>query len=299
MKKCLMIVMGLFVSTAAMALILPMPATNNAVVGRAKMIRTGFDTVANLQEKYDVGFFEFVEANPGVNLEQLYPGTKILVPTSYVLPQAPRKGIVINIAELRLYYYDKKQHKVLTFPVGIGKKGWITPIAKVHIIDKEANPDWVPTNSVRKDFLKRYGYPLPQVVAPGPNNPLGDYSMRLSLPTYLIHGTTDPAGVGKRVSAGCIRMFNQNVGQLFAHVKIGTPVNIVYEPYKAGWHGNRLFLEAHQPIEGRPEVNYKDAIERAIAQRPHEKVTVNWTKAAQVAGLDMGVPQVIGHASKH
>ena len=198
---------------------------------------------------------------------------------------------------MRLYYYDQAKQRVLTFPVGIGRAKWATPLMQAHIIDKEVNPDWVPTQSVRADFLKKYGYPLPLVVAPGPENPLGDYSIRLSLPTYLIHGTIEPAGVGKRVSAGCIRMFNQNVAQLFSRVKIGTPVNIVYEPYKAGWQGNALYLEAHQPIKGRPNMSYKAAINRALAANPHVKVKINWKKAKRVAALEMGVPEVVGTSS--
>jgi len=275
-----------------------MPDNSNAVIGKIQLVKAGYNDVTDLSQKFDVGFFEFVEANPGLNLEKLYPTTKLVIPTKYVLPQVPREGVVVNIAEMRLYFYDKKKHRVLTFPVGVGKAGWVTPITKVKIVDKEVNPDWVPTRSVRADFLAKYGYPLPRVVAPGPENPLGDYSIRLSLPTYLIHGTIEPAGVGQRVSAGCIRMFNQSVAQLFQRVRIGMPVNIVYEPYKAGFSNGKLYLEAHQPIEGRPKMSYKAAIERALASRPGVQVKVDWVKAKRVASLDMGIPRVIGRVIK-
>jgi L,D-transpeptidase ErfK/SrfK len=285
---------SLIAVSSASALTFSTPAAGNDIVGKLQLITVGMRNRVDISEQYDVGKFEMIEANPGVNLKQLNGSQRLVVPTEFILPKAPRKGVVINLAAMRLYYYTRDGKDVLTFPVGIGKVGWATPMGTTKVIEKVKDPAWVPTKSVRADFLKRYGYPLPQIVLSGPDNPLGHYMMRLDWPAYLMHGTNSPAGVGSRVSAGCIRMFDWNAGQLFQHVKIGTPVRVLYQPVKAGWRGNTLYLEAHLPIPGMGNPSYKPILKAAMRQR-RGKVVVNWQKAAGVAKLDLGVPQAVGH----
>lgn len=282
--------------STAMASVYPLPAAKNDLVGLAQLVRVGLNNRVELSQKYDVGFYELVEANPGVDLERLSPSEKLLMPTAYLLPNASHRGVVINLAEMRMYFYPKGKQEVMTFPLGIGKPGWATPMGRTRITAKAANPHWRPTVAVRKDFLHKYGYPLPEVMMPGPDNPLGGYAMRLAWPSYMIHGTNDPTGVGKRISAGCIRMFDPDVAALFHGAHIGTPVQVVYQPYKAGWKGDTLYLEAHLPIPGRKGLSYKQVVKSAMKDRKGQ-VKVDWTKAKNVAKLDLGVPQVIGHVS--
>jgi L,D-transpeptidase ErfK/SrfK len=290
---------GLLCCCLANASVYPMPKPGDAVFGRFKIVSVGvFTKIAELTQKYDVGYHEFVEANPGLNMDKLHVGNDLLVPGRFILPVAKRKGIVINLPEMRLYYFDTDNHEIVTFPVGIGKIGWATPLGKTQITNKKLNPTWRPTRSVKKDFFKKNGFELPNSFPPGPENPLGHYAMRLGFPNYLIHGTNDPAGVGKRVSAGCVRMFNEDVGYLFELVTLGTPVNIVNQPYEAGWQGRTLFFEAQAPIgqaKGQFVGGYKKVIRVAMAHPPlHGKVTVNWALAKRIAHLQMSTPQAIG-----
>ncbi len=298
-KRCVQVGLGLvsllFV-VKSFALEFALPKYPNDIVGEPQLVTVGLQNRVDISQKYDIGFYELVEANPGVNLDKLSPSQQLLIPTSYILPAAPHKGVVINLAEMRLYYYVPGHREVFTFPVGIGKQGWATPLGKTHITAKAENPDWKPTPSVRADFLSKYGYPLPEVVPAGPDNPLGDYAMRLAWRSYLIHGTNDPNGVGKRVSAGCVRMFDSDIQQLYLHTMIGTPVRVVYQPYKAGWKGKTLYLEAHLSIPGRGKPSYR-AVVKAAAKQQKGKVVINWQRAGNIAKMGLGVPQPIGYVS--
>ncbi len=164
------------------------------------------------------------------------------LPTQFILPDAQRSGIVINIAEYRMYYYFEAggNEWVRTFPISIGRMDWGTPLGRASITTKVENPSWYPPQSIRE---------LEAHVPPGPDNPLGEYALRLSIPGYLIHGTNRPAGVGMRVTHGCIRMFPEDIEWLFPQVPVNTPVRIVNQPIKLGWSGDDLYLEVHPPLE--------------------------------------------------
>jgi L,D-transpeptidase ErfK/SrfK len=279
----------------------------DTVVGKTleTVVKPGQD-ITDIGLKYDVGYFEFLESNPNENLRRLNPGTRLIVPTQYILPAASRKGIVINVAELRLYYYptkddldsDLEDDHVMTFPIGIGRQGDETPLIKSKIISKKENPAWRPTAKALKESLER-GIVLPKVIEPGPQNPLGDYAMRLSSRSYLIHGTNDASGVGLRSSAGCIRMYPEDAKLLFSLVKIGTPVNIVDQPFKIGWIGNKLYLEVHIPLEHKGE-KPQDILEPVVAlimdNIKVRRAEINWEKAFVVIKEQKGIPEVIGMA---
>ncbi len=209
------------------------------------------DTLLDIARRFDIGYREIVDANP--ELDPWIPGgnKRVLVPNQFILPDAPHKGVVINLAELRLYYYPKPQkgqrQQVITHPLGIGRQGWTTPLGKTQIIQKKKDPSWTPPASILAEHLEK-GDPLPNVVPAGPDNPLGAYAMRLGIPGYLLHGTNRPFGVGMRVSHGCIRLFPEDIEHLFGIVSVNTPVEILYQPYKAALHKNKLYLEAH-PIQ--------------------------------------------------
>lgn len=222
------------------------------VVGELQIVRTRYeDTFVDLARAYGLGYDELVAANPGV--DPWLPGadTEVVLPTRFVLPRAPREGLVLNIAAKRLFYYpprvDGEPQAVETYPIGIGREGWETPTGVTTVVSKARDPVWFVPASVRQEHQEA-GDPLPPQVPPGPDNPLGKYVLGLGIPGYLIHGTNKPAGVGMRVSHGCVRLFPENIEKLFAQVEIGTRVRIVNQPYLFARSGVDLVLEAHAPL---------------------------------------------------
>lgn len=294
------LLVGLGWMSSASALTFSLPGGGDNVVGRMQWTQAmAGDTFSSIGRRYDVGYYQLVEANPGVDPSNPSPGTVIVVPTRFVLPAVPRTGIVVNLAELRIYYYPPNSGKVVTYPIGIGRQGWDTPVGVMHIIEKTVNPTWNVPASIRADRAKD-GVELPKSVPPGPDNPLGGYRMRLSQPTYLIHGTNDYRGVGRRSSSGCMRLYNEDVEELFSHVKKGAPVNIINSAYKAGWLGGALYLEAHVPLQEQQKGSAVDvdAMHKVVAAATSLHAgALNWDKADRIATIQNGVPQVIGHSS--
>ena len=231
------------------ALELPLPPPGEDVVGQVQVIKAKYeDTFADIGQANDIGYLEMVAANPGVDPWLPGGGTEVLLPTRYILPPGPREGIVINLAEYRMYYFPKDQNVVHTFPLGIGREGWGSPIAETRITGKVKDPAWYPPKSIREEHAAD-GDPLPTIVPAGPDNPLGPFKFTLGLSGYLIHGSNKKFGIGMRVSHGCFRMLNHNVLQLASMVPVGTTVRIINEPYKFGISGDKVYLEAHAPLE--------------------------------------------------
>ena len=234
------------------------------VFGEVRVVEARFeDTFVGLARTYNVGFEELKQANPGVDAWLPGEGTKITIPSRYVLPRAAQQGVVVNIAELRLYYFPEDSRpppegvapgsrRVITHPISIGRLDWGTPLGVTKITSKVVNPSWYPPQSIRDEHAARNDI-LPRVVPPGPDNPLGLHAMRLGLPGYLIHGTNRPSGVGMRVTHGCVRMFPEDIEALYKTVPVGTTVNIVNQPVKLGWSADgTLYLESHPAL---PESN--------------------------------------------
>lgn len=277
-----------------------MPTTGNDLVGNTFTVSSRYgDTLSTLGELFDVGAVEMQHANPTISSGRIKTDTQITLPTQYILPpQKYRSGIVINIAELRLYYFTKDQ-QVMTFPLGLGKIGWRTPLGHTYIVRKQMDPPWTVPESIRKYTFEKTGKLLPSVVPPGKDNPLGPYALYLGLSGYLIHGTNDPASVGNLVSSGCIRLYNRNVEKLYQQVPIGTIVHIIYFPNKAGWKNNNLYLETHYPIVHEKQVYEKAAlsaeqvIQMAMQNRP---ANIDWAKVKQVINEHTGIPTIIGTA---
>lgn len=295
----LLLLTGGWTGTAT-ALTFPLPTTGNNVVGHIQWTRAKpGDTFCSIGRRFDIAYFQLIEANPSINPDQVPAGTIVVVPTRFILPPVPRKGIVISLAELRLYYFPPDSHTVIIHPIGIGREGWCTPLGITKIIAKTVNPVWTVPESIKKDRANQ-GVILPNSVQPGPENPLGGYAMRLGIQkqTYLIHGTNDFTGVGRRSSSGCIRMLPEDIEALFPKVAVGTQVNIVNAPYKAGWYNNKLYLEAHVPLQeqkpnGEPDLAaMKNTIQAAISGHSG---TIYWNTAKQIAEQQNGVPQTIGH----
>ncbi len=224
-----------------------------SVVGELQVVQINEgDTFPDLAREYGLGYDELIAANPGIDPWLPAAGTPVLLPTQYVLPAAPRRGLVLNIAAKRLFYFpevtDDEPQPVLTYPIGIGRVGWETPLGTSKVISMATDPHWYPPASVRQEHAE-LGDPLPGIVPPGPDNPLGRHVLKLDLPGYLIHGTNQPYGVGMRVSHGCVRLYPENIETLYSMVSLGEPVTIVSQPYLLGVRGGRLYFEGHAPLE--------------------------------------------------
>lgn len=230
-----------------------MPPAEFDLVGATQVVEATYaDTLLDIAREYDIGQEQILRANPGVDRWLPGAGTKVLIPSRYILPDAPTSGLVLNMPEMRIYYYPKpapgQSAEVQTYPVGIGRMDWATPLGNTRITGKQKHPSWTPPASIRREHAAA-GDPLPRVVPPGPDNPMGDYKMRLGIPGYLIHGTQKSFGVGMRVSHGCVRMLPEDIEYLFPQVAVGTRVTIINQPAKAGWFGDKLYLEVHPPLE--------------------------------------------------
>jgi L,D-transpeptidase ErfK/SrfK len=281
-----------------------LPDENTDVVGALQVVVARHeDTLPDFARRYGLGHDEIVAANPGVDPWLPGAGTRVVLPTQFVLPDAPREGVVVNLASLRLFYYPKRKEgepqEVITHPVGIGREGFRTPLGRMRIAQKVENPTWTPTASVRREHAQR-GDVLPAVVKAGPDNPLGAYAMRLSRPSYLFHGTNKPYGVGMRVSHGCIRLYPEDIAELFHEVPVGTKVNIVNQPYLAGWKGEELYLEAHPPLaeEAKRLKGSLKPVEKVLKSRAGgEPAVVDWARAQEVAREARGMPVPVSPGS--
>jgi L,D-transpeptidase ErfK/SrfK len=263
------------------------------VVGTLQSVETAYqDTFSDIARIYDVGYREMMAANPTVDAWVPGEGAEVVVPTSFVLPEGPHEGIVINLAELRLYYFPEGEDRVVTFPLGIGREGWDTPTGTGRIVRKKQHPTWTPPESIRKE-AKEEGKELPARVEPGPDNPLGDYALYLSIPGYLLHGTNKPYGVGMRVSHGCMRLYPEDIAELFPQVPVGTSIRIINQPFKVGWLGDRLYIEAHPRLaeqrqsEGFNFTPMMTAITKAIGDRD---VQVDWNVVKEITQDEAGIP---------
>ncbi len=267
------------------------------VVGEPQIVFTrSTDTFSDLAREYGLGYDELVAANPGVDPWLPGKNTPILLPTQYVLPDTPRRGVILNIASKRLFYYpavDEGQLvQVMTYPIGIGRMGWETPLGNTQVVAKARDPHWYVPWSVQQEYKER-GNPLPSVVPPGPDNPLGSHVLKLEMPGYLIHGTNQPYGVGMRVSHGCVRLYPENIELLYSMVDIGEPVSIVNEPLLIGRLNGELYLESHSPLEDdtiTPDERLQKILDKARNSSGafSEQSELGYAKA--IAGDARGVP---------
>ncbi|MDH4049330.1 MAG: L,D-transpeptidase family protein [Gammaproteobacteria bacterium] len=274
--RCALVIAATLLSGTARAEVYELPPDGYDVIGVISTVRSrAEETLLDLARRHGLGYEDIVRANPEVDAWLPGEGTEILLPTQFVLPPGKRHGIVLNLAEYRMYYYPEKRPGspalVMTWPMSIGRMDWATPLGQTRITVKAKNPSWYPPESVRAEHLAD-GDPLPRIVPPGPENPLGAHAMRLDIPGYLIHGTNRPAGVGMRVTHGCIRMFPEDIEFLFDQVAVNTPVRIINEPVKIGWNGDELVLEVHRTLEvvAPPE----SADENAVAESTQATTTV-------------------------
>ncbi len=242
------------------------------------------DTLAAIAFRTGLGFREVIRANQGVDPWKLHAGQRIALPTRLLLPHVPREGIVINVPEMRLYYFPRDDARVFVYPVAVGRVDWKTPLGATMVTSKVADPTWHPTPSIIAEHAA-LGDPLPAEVPPGEDNPLGKFAMRLGWPEILIHGTDKPmGGIGMPVTHGCVRLYPQDIQALFEQVPVGTRVNFVEQPYKLGRDAGHWYVEARPALTENPH---------AVVSTPEVEAALTTLKsrvdADHIVGLDWGV----------
>lgn len=264
----------------------------DSVIGAPFYVKTRHeDTLLDFARQNGQGYDDLDHANPKVDMWVPGEGTEVLIPTFWVLPNAPRNGIVLNRAEKRLYYFPPDDpNQVQTFAISIGREGWDTPLGVFSIREKIDGPTWTPPASIRAEH-EANGDPLPAVVPAGPDNPLGLHAMRLSNPSYLIHGTNKPWGLGMQVSHGCIRMYPEGIAELFGEVAVNTQVTIVDQPYKLGWRGDDLYLEVHVDKPEKKKAP-RSIIPGALASA--DGLEIDWGAVERALSENTGLPQLVG-----
>jgi L,D-transpeptidase ErfK/SrfK len=273
------------------------------IVGVVQKTRaTKEDTLTDIARRFNIGYEEIVRANPDVDPWLPGEGKEIVIPSQFILPNAPRDGVVINAAAMRLFYYPKvkkgETQVVHTYPIGIGKVGWNTPEGATKVVRRQKDPIWRPTPSIIREHMKERGEKLDAVVKAGPDNPLGRHALYLGWPTYLIHGTNKPAGVGLRSSHGCIRLYPEDIATLFELVPNGTQVRVVNQPYVFGWHDGALHIQAFDVLED-DKRDWKKAqaklLNKAMAERIQQelkarKEKIDWAAVAKLSEEPRGIP---------
>jgi L,D-transpeptidase ErfK/SrfK len=292
---------------SAHASVFSLPEDGSTVIGEDSAVTTVYeDSLPELAERYSLGYYEIIRANPKVDVWVPGAGKHLTLPGRRILPPSPREGIVVNLPEHRLYFYPKPRQGeapvVITYPVSIGKMDWRTPLGETRIVSKVRNPSWYPPESVRKEHEER-GDPLPKMVLPGPDNPLGNFAMRLGVGSgsYLIHGTNNPIAVGMAVTHGCIRMYPEDVAALFPLVPVGTKVRLINEPVKVAWVGGQLLIEVHPPVDAEGQSVEPDlqVLEPLLDQvLGNDTAAIHWDLTHETLKAATGMPTLVGLAAE-
>ncbi len=285
------------------ATVYELPENGSAVFGTDEVIKSTYkDTLLDIARRYSLGYEEIIRANPGVDMWLPGEGTDILLPGRRILPPGPREGVVVNLPEHRLYYFPKprkgEKPVVITYPVSIGKMDWSTPLGQTYVISKQKHPAWYPPESVRKEHLAN-GDPLPKVVPAGPDNPLGDFAMRLAVGggSYMLHGTNNPMAVGMAITHGCIRMYPEDVAALFPLIPVGTKVWLINDPVKVAYVDGELLLEAHPPVDAEGQTTepnlelLSQLLDKALG---NDTAAIHWDLARETLQAANGMPAVVG-----
>ncbi len=275
--------------------------SDRAIGGMATYIVRDTDTLLDVARDYDLGYTQLITANRGMDPWVPPPGQTVTLPARYLLPDGPRKGIVINLVQHRLYYFPD-ENTVETYPIGVGVEGHAPPLGMTRITRKEVHPVWHVPKSIRVEDPD-----LPANVPPGPDNPLGDYAMQMGGSSFLIHGTNKPYGVGRNVSHGCVHLYPEDIEKLFPRIKVGTPVRIIDQEVMTAWVGNDLYLAVYpnkeqaealdvsMPVKDEQPAHLKDIVTKAAAGH---KVQINWREVEQAGRERTGIPVRVSTTSQ-
>ena len=266
-------ILTIITASQSQADIFTRPPADVDVIGQVSTITASSnDTLLDIARRYDLGQNEILLANQTVDRWLPEDNAVVVLPNRFILPNVERTGLVLNLPEMRLYYFPEPKAGetpvVITHPISVGRMDWETPLGKTSIINKKKDPDWRPPQSLKDEAIAEGNEPLPDIVEAGPDNPLGRYAMRLGIPGYLIHSTNKPYGVGMRVTHGCLRMYPEDIERLFDDIPVGTPVHIVNQPIKLGWLAGSLFVELHPPLDEDKDkyASYMQSVLDAIAE---------------------------------
>ncbi len=262
------------------------------VIGQLAVIRLEEgDTLPDIARHFSLGINEIGAANPGVDVWVPVTGKRIMLPLSFILPDTPRKGIVINLAAMRLFQFkgNSKSLVVSTYPIGVGTEERPSPLGQMYVARKATRPTWYVPASIAEDHRKK-GDPLPAKVLPGPENPLGEYALYLSRSTYLIHGTNKPASIGLKATNGCIRLYPEDIKKLYADTPVKTPVSIVNQPYLVGQRNGMVYLEVHGPSEDFAAVDLEKIYTKLMYVEKETEHTIDWKKVKEVLAEARGIP---------
>lgn len=286
-------------SLPARAATFPLPTDGSSVVGHLFVVTANkADTLLDIARHYDIGSDEIHQSNPGVDIWLPKQGERVLIPLEFVLPPKPWRGIVADVSARRIYYFPRPKPgqpaEVITFPIGVSRDKWPTPTGITRVVAKVRNPSWIVPKSILAEHAAE-GDPLPKIVPPGPDNPMGLMAIRTAIPGIFIHGTSRPWGVGSRVSHGCMHLYPEDVASIFDSLPIGTPVRIINEPYQVGERGGVLYLAAHQPLSdypapAAPEQWAVDAVTKALAGR---QILIDWARVKRIVQEHTTVPTPI------
>jgi len=278
---------------------------NGEVIGELALTTTvRTDTIADIARAYSQGYNEMRLANPAVDPWLTGDDTEVVIPSQYVLPKAPQDGVIINIPEMRMYYFPASgkgaPREVATYPISIGRQDWSTPHGATTVVSKVKDPSWTPPASIRKEHAAQ-GEILPAVVPPGPKNPLGAFTLKLGFSGYMIHGTDKPFGIGMRVTHGCMRMYPQDIATVFKTVPVGTKVHLVNQPFKVGLLEDRLMLEVHPPLdEDAPKImaeQFSTVVGLLLPYSTKYELALNWKALRAAVYQRTGVPTEVGRIS--
>ena len=290
-------------AAAALALGAPAPAaaTQFALPAGAREIgavetyvAAAGDNLLDLARRYDLGYTQLVAANPGIDPWRPGAGRVIRIPGYYLLPDGPRRGIVVNLAEQRLFYFPPGGHSVETFPVGTAVRGLDSPLGTTRVVAKLPHPTWYPPASIRAERPD-----LPPAVPPGPDDPLGAYALALGWPGYLIHGTNKPDGIGRNVSHGCLHLYPEDMARLYREVAVGTPVRVVDQATEAQWVGDTLLVAVHPSKDDADRLDSgesvtpsapPDLVARVAAAASYRADDVDWAAVARAGRERTGIP---------
>jgi len=273
-------------------------ASDGTIVGSPFVVTIESEvTLYDVARHFDLGMPEVQSVNPGINPWMLRYDQRVLIPTQFNLPPKPWMGIIVNLAARRLYYFPSRSgsapQNVLTFPIGIGDDDWETPVGSGTITAKIANPSWIPPASIREEHARR-GDLLPEAVPPGPNNPMGLFKLQTSFPAIYLHGTNRPWSIGERASHGCIRLYPEDIAELFRRVPVGTPVNVIDAPYVFGTSHGVLYLSAYV----RPSRPAQQAAITAFADIDDElRRTIDWTRFDRAVNSASSLPQALSRSA--
>jgi L,D-transpeptidase ErfK/SrfK len=303
MYKFLTSILTIVACGQSQADIFTLPPPDVDVIGQMESITASRDeTLLDIARRFDLGQNEILLANPKVDRWLPEENSVVVLPNRFILPNVERTGMVLNLPEMRLYYFPKpapgETPVVITHPVSVGRMDWETPLGKTSVVTKKKDPDWRPPQSLKDEAIADGNEPLPDIVKAGPDNPLGRYAMRLGIPGYLIHSTNKPYGVGMRVTHGCLRMYPEDIERLFEQIPVGTPVHLVNQPIKLGWLAGSLFVELHPPLEEDTDdyPNYMQSVLDAIAEfTAPDEINLSGRTLWQAIEHQDGIPVAVTH----